>query len=206
MMAVTQAQVTIPSNGTPVVVYSGAAINSNQINLRNTGTNTLLLGPQQFLAPPTNLVAATNQTGGSFASGATEYWEITATNAYGETIGSTETTASFSYSTSTGSATLTWTAVTGATGYKIYRSSISQTYTTPSLVATIGSGATTTYTDTSAALTAGAPPTTSTAALPLLFLLATNEYLGFTASGDDILMAQVQTTGTAGQITLLGVG
>lgn len=205
-MTVVQNQYSIPSNGSQVVVLSGAAINSSQINLRNTGTVNVLLGPQTFLAPPLNFTATPNQTGGSFASGAIAYWKITATNASGETIGSTEATASFNYATNTGSATLSWTAVTGATGYKIYRSTVSQTYTSPALVTTIGSGATTTYTATGGATTAGTPPSISTASLPVLFPLLVNEYLGFTTEWDDIIVAQVQTTGTAGQITILGMG
>lgn len=59
---------------------------------------------------------------------------------------------------------LTWGRVPNATGYKIYRSTVSGTYTTPALKATIASGDTTTYTDDSgAAPGAGAPPVANTA-------------------------------------------
>jgi fibronectin type 3 domain-containing protein len=53
---------------------------------------------------------------------------------------------------------LTWTTVAGATGYKVYRSTTSGTYTTPALAASPASNS---YSDTGAALTAGSPPATN---------------------------------------------
>ena len=99
-------------------------------------------------------------TGGTFAAGA-YFWQVTATNAAGETIGSTERTATLVLN---GSANLAWNRVPGATGYKVYRATTTGTENvSPALVATIGSGTTLTYTDTGTATSAGAVPATSTA-------------------------------------------
>lgn len=40
----------------------------------------------------------------------------------------------------------------------------------------------------------------------VLFPLVANEFLGLELAVDDTLVAQVQTAGTAGQLTILGVG
>src|SRR5438067_101494 len=70
------------------------------------------------LTAPTLTLGSTSTTGGTLPAGAT-YWKVTATAANGEGIGSNEVTASLTGSTS--SQPLSWTAVTGATGYKVYR-------------------------------------------------------------------------------------
>lgn len=313
-MAVTQAQITIPSNGSLVQLFSRQAVNSSSLNIRNTGTVTVLLGPPTFQLPPPNFLAtvatlaaptgvtATPVAGGGTFTAATYYWKVTALNSFGETIGSSEasaavaanghvtvswtavsgatgynvyrsvtaggestsparvasnvsgttfsdtgvvptagsvpafntawtTTGTFAAGTyyyqitalnavgesipsgehaatviTNGSVILTWTQVPTATGYKIYRSTTSLGETTsPALLTIIGSGSTVTYTDTGGAVSTGAAPTTNTASLPVLFPLASNEYLGVEVDNEDVLMAQVQTAGTAGQITILGV-
>ena len=88
------------------------------------------------------------------------YWVITATNAAGETIASLEVTANVDVTTKR--VTLTWDQVTGASGYKVYRSTVSGSYTTPSLAATVSGGATLTWIDGGGSLSAGAPPTANT--------------------------------------------
>jgi hypothetical protein len=70
-----------------------------------------------FVAVPTGLGAAAVGSGGSFAA-ATYYWKITAVNAAGETLASSEVNAVIVLN---GSANLTWSAASGATGYNIYR-------------------------------------------------------------------------------------
>lgn len=63
--------------------------------------------------------------------------------------------------TNTNTVSLTWAAVTGATGYKVYRATAAGGQSTsPALLATLG--AVTTYTDTGAAVTAGGVPATNT--------------------------------------------
>jgi len=88
-------------------------------NATLTGGN-LTVGP---LSPPSNLSVATSSSSGSCATGTTYYYRVTAVNSNGETLGCTEA------STSTGdSATaldVSWSAVAGATGYKVYRATSS---------------------------------------------------------------------------------
>lgn len=67
---------------------------------------------------PTGLTATPSASGGTLAAG-TYYYKVTALNAQGETIGSTEANATTTGST--GSVALSWTAVSGATSYKVYR-------------------------------------------------------------------------------------
>ncbi|MDE2105243.1 MAG: hypothetical protein KGL39_48910 [Patescibacteria group bacterium] len=100
-----------------------------------------------------NLSTAT--TGGTLAA-ATYYYKVTALGATGETIGSNE--ASITTTGTTSTVTLTWSAVVGATGYRVYRGTSAggeSVYYAP--------GNVTTYTDTNAASTGGTPPTANTA-------------------------------------------
>lgn len=93
------------------------------------------------LTAPTGLTLGTAGTGGSL-SATKYYWKVTAVGPGGESWGSNEVNA-----TVTAGATqpLTWSPVTGATGYRIYR------YTSTGLekyIATVSGGSTTSYTDT----------------------------------------------------------
>lgn len=101
-------------------------------------------------------------TGGVFAAIGTFGYKITATNASGESGPSSEITITLTATTQT--VVLTWTQTPLATGYKIYRTATPGTYTTPTLIATIGSGATVTFTDTGAGAATGVPPATNTTA------------------------------------------
>lgn len=114
-----------------------------------------------FILPiPTGFTATAVGSGGTFAA-ATYYWKIAATDVLGETVPSTEASATIALN---GSANLAWTAVSGATGYRIYRSTTTGAQTgATSLVTVIGSGATTTYTDTGTATTTGSVLATATA-------------------------------------------
>ncbi len=109
------------------------------------------------------IVATAVAGGGSFAGGTTYYYKITGTNAAGETTGSAEVSAA---PAANGSVTLTWDPMPGATGYKIYRATSSggQNGAT-SLLATITAATTVSYTDTGAAATTGAIPSSNTTLL-----------------------------------------
>jgi len=109
---------------------------------------------------PSGLTVAASTTGGTFAAG-TYFWTVTATNTAGETVGSNEATTALTGTTA--SATLKWTQVPGATGYKVYRGMSAGHENT--LVTTIATGSTVTYTDTGVAGTAATPPTTGLAGL-----------------------------------------
>ncbi len=73
------------------------------------------------------------------------FWVITALGANGETLQSNEVT--FTPIAATDTITITWAAVAGATGYKIYRSEATGNYTSPALLVTITDGSTLTFDD-----------------------------------------------------------
>lgn len=110
-----------------------------------------------LLAAPGLPVATPATTGGTLTAG-TYYYKVTALNANGETTGSPEVSATTTGST--GSVVLTWTAVTGATSYKIYKG------TTAGGEANYFTSTTATYTDTGSAGTAGTVPAVNTATIP----------------------------------------
>ena len=94
------------------------------------------------------LTATGSITGGTLAAD-DYYYVITATDKYGETQASVQKTGTVASGT-TGSVVLGWTALTGATGYRIYRSTTSGDFTSESYYDVSG-GATVSYTDTGAA-------------------------------------------------------
>jgi hypothetical protein len=110
------------------------------------------------IAPPAGLAVTASGTGGTLAAGG-HFWVVTAIDANGETSKSTEVNATTTGSTS--SAVLTWSAVNGATGYKVYRGT--STTNENILVATLGNVLT--YTDTGSSGTSASPPATNTAEL-----------------------------------------
>lgn len=101
--------------------------------------------------------APTLGTGGTIASGVTFYYQITAIGPQGESIGSNEQT--ITTTAANQRVNLFWTGVNGATGYKVYRSTSPGPFGSTSLLATIASAATVSYSDTGTAVSAGAPPT-----------------------------------------------
>jgi hypothetical protein len=115
--------------------------------------------PQGLCVAPT--IGAPSLVAGGALAGTTEYFYVmTSTNANGESVKSVEVNET---TTTDLSIALTWTAIPGATGYKIYRSTSTGSYTGSHLLAAISGGSTATYTDVGGALTAGSPPVTSTA-------------------------------------------
>ena len=127
---------------------------------------------------PTGFGGTPSGTGGTFAAG-TYYWVVTATTAAGETVRSSEITATLSGSTSSNA--LSWTQVTGATGYKVYRGTTAGGES--SLITTIGSGSTVTYTDTGTVGTGATPPSTNTATIPVP---TSPTVVGTTAAGETL--------------------
>lgn len=112
------------------------------------------------LAEPVVALGTTSGSGGTFAAG-TYYWVVTATNAKGETIGSNEVNHAIA---ANGTQVLNWAAITGATGYKIYRGTASGQQT-----ALVGTVTGTTFTDTGTGGTAATLPAENTAALGKIF-------------------------------------
>ena len=94
-------------------------------------------------------------SGGTGAAGV-YYWTITALTAGGETPGNNYS----AYVPVSGTATLSWTAIPGATSYNLYRATtLGGVNTTP---AKVSAGVTSPFTDTMAAVAAGAAPTANT--------------------------------------------
>jgi hypothetical protein len=140
---------TVPASRT-VKLATGTLCNTTGSN--RSVSDGVTTGP---LPAPTGVTATPVATGGTFTA-ATYFWKVTATNAAGETVGSTEASAAI---VANGSATIGWTVVTNATGYRVFRATTTGGQSTsPALVGTISSGATITFTDTGAATSAGAVP------------------------------------------------
>ena len=107
------------------------------------------------ISPPWGLTAPVTAGGGSFAAIGTYGYVVVAKKSAGRTIASTEITAAVTVVTQT--VTINWLAVTGATGYLVYRTPTPGTYGATTLIADIGSGATVTFADTGAAASSGTP-------------------------------------------------
>jgi len=114
------------------------------------------------LANPVQAAPSTAATGGTLAA-ATYFYVVTATVADGQTLKSNEQ--SIVTTGATSSNTINWGAVTGATGYRIYRGA-----TTGGQNVYYSVGAVTSFVDTGAISTGGTPPlvnTTTTVVAPV---------------------------------------
>lgn len=113
-------------------------------------------GSGAVLAVPVANAPTTATTGGSLAA-ATYYYVVTATKSNGETTKSNEVSITTTGTTST--VTVSWGAITGATGYRVYRGTAAGG---ENVYYSVSGGSTTSFTDTGAANTAGSPPTVNT--------------------------------------------
>jgi tail tube protein len=120
----------------------------------------------EVLTPP--VLTGIVQAGGALTAGAYKYY-VTAINANGETSVSNEVTVTTATTDLT--AHLTWPAVTGATGYKVYRTAAAGASGTELLRATLG--AVTSYDDVAVGSPSGAFPTVNTAANPNTYVAPT---------------------------------
>jgi hypothetical protein len=114
-----------------------------------------IIADPDTISPPWGLTAPVTAGGGAFAGTGTFGYVVVAKKSTGRTIASTEVTATVTVVTQT--VTVNWIAVTGATGYLVYRTATPGTYGATTLIADIGSGATITFADTGAAATSGTP-------------------------------------------------
>jgi hypothetical protein len=103
---------------------------------------------EENLAAPSGLAGTASATGGSLATGTYSY-KVTALNATGETLPSNEV--GVPVTGPTGSVALSWGAVAGATGYRVYRG------TAPGAENAYYTASSSSFTDTGAAATAGTP-------------------------------------------------
>lgn len=139
----------LPMKSLSAAPFALNADNANQVNSNGVNNNFLDLA-----VPGTPTVATTT---GSLTG--TFYYVVTATNAAGETVASA---CSASVSPSGQGVTVSWSQVSGATGYRIYRNT-SCAFTSGSLLLTsISGGQNTSFTDGSVSTTTGLPPTTVT--------------------------------------------
>mgnify|MGYP001221458256 CR=1 FL=1 len=111
------------------------------------------------LSPPWGVVGVVTGSGGSWGTLAIYTAVVTALNATGQTVASVEASATITDAAQT--ITWGWSAVPGATSYKVYRRASAGTYATPSL---LGETSGLELADTGAALSAGAPPAANTTA------------------------------------------
>lgn len=110
------------------------------------------------LAAPAGPSATPSATGGTLGAG-TQYYKVTSTSATGETTPGAEVNAVTTGTTA--SVVIAWTAVAGATGYKIYKGATAGGENR--LLTTIVGQATATFTDTTPnAGVAGSPPSVNT--------------------------------------------
>ena len=137
----------------------GSAAPQNALTI---GSNTSAGNNQTFaieLGRPSAPAGTPSGSGGSMATG-TYYYIITALDeAGGQTIKGLQSSG-VAVTGPTGSVALSWTAITGAVSYKVYRTTTSGTYTTPAYIA---NPTTSPYTDVAASPSAGAPPAATTA-------------------------------------------
>lgn len=182
----TDAQKTIIGNTSNTNTGDGAVdANGNFTkNLTGAGANLTL----NQMSEPGQIGGTAYNSGGDIEGPVTYYYVITATNINGETLKGTQSTAkTIGAGIYNGRVVLTWSQVAGATGYKIYRTTTSGTYTTPSLKTTITSGTTLTYTDTSMSILVGAPPSTnSTGAVLTLNSTGAGKIVDFQNSGSSV--------------------
>lgn len=129
----------------------------------NDGSTQMRIGTDVVtLSTPFGFAAALTGAGagGVWSGTGIRGYRITGINATGETIGSLEVTANVDDTTK--KVNLSWTLLTGATGYRIYRTDTPGVYGASSLRVIIGSGSTIVFTDDGGATTAGTLPTTNT--------------------------------------------
>jgi hypothetical protein len=119
------------------------------------------------LATPVISTSSTATTGGTLAQNTTYYYEVTAIDgAGGESLPSTQRSQLTGNTTATNTITLTWAPVSGAAGYRVYRSTTSGVFTGVGYYATLGtvSSSNLTFIDTNGTKnnTSATPPTTAT--------------------------------------------
>jgi len=137
------------------LMFSANSIIIDATNVYPDGDQTMFTLEGNVLDPPINVNAIAGSSSGGFSDG-TYYVTVTAINDCGETLESTEVSVSLSAGTNTQSIDVTWDAVTGATGYKIYEDATSGTEKYN------GTATTNSYTILNPA-TGDVPPTVSTA-------------------------------------------
>lgn len=108
------------------------------------------------LPGPWGLTATAQAGTGSFATGGTKGYKVTSLSAIGESTAAMEATVALGGTSNV--VVLAWTQVSGAVGYRAYRTNTPGTYGGSSRLTQIDSGAVTSLTDGGGPLTSGSPP------------------------------------------------
>lgn len=138
----------LPSMEKSLSFTPGLLKDTNSFQLPTDYLSMLYIAPTDQLPSP---VVSLSSTSGTLTAG-TYYYRVTAINSYGETLGSEEKSITVG---ATAGVTLTWTAITDVTGYKIYGRSVNSALF-------IASTTNTTYTDTGSITPTTAIPTFNT--------------------------------------------
>ena len=135
------------------------------------------------LSPPVQNTPTTTGTGGTLGAGLLYRYYVTAINANGETTVSNEQSVTTGGG-STNKNTVNWVTVSGATGFKIYRTAAGGASGTELLLTTVG--LVTSFDDTGALTPSGALPTMNTAANPNVYVAPT-KFIPFTSESITII-------------------
>jgi hypothetical protein len=173
--------------GSSAKVASGTLCNVTGTMPAPTGLAVGTVAAQANITAPALAGPTTATTGGTLAA-ATYYYVATTTTAFGETAKSAEVSQATTGTTST--ITLSWSAVTGSTGTKIYRGTAAAGENV--LVATLAGDATS-WTDTGDAGTTATPPDAATSGTFYWKVTAKN------AAGETLASNEVSATVAANQ-------
>jgi uncharacterized protein len=162
------------------------------VNDREVGTGGIL--------PPTNVATV---AGGSTSPSQLYGYTVTAVNINGETNGGIESTVTANATlTSVNNVVVTWTPVTGATGYRIYRRplTLSGPQPNPLLVTSVSGQSTATFTDTGTFTPIGPIPLYNSTGAPVPILKLSASAVG--AWGNQIYVDITDSTLGAGRVSL----
>ncbi len=175
-------------------VYVGTA-SGQEVYYGTTEANYFTIGTN--LTTPGTLTPSTATTGGTLPESTTYYYKIVALDASGDiTALSPEASQATGATTTTNTISLSWTAVTNATSYRVYKGTTSGGENQYFTVTTNA------FTDTGAAGTTAIPPTTSTAFNSTLSTTGNSQItLGNTAGSASVAQLDV-----AGNINPTAVG
>ncbi len=178
--------ISYPANNPSVIAVGATDSNDARASYSNAGSQLSLVAPGSSIASvdgvlnvPASPLVSIDASSGSLAAGSYRYY-LSALNAAGETITSQPTSGSPDINLISVSGTqavrLSWSSVSGATGYRVYRTAVGDPNGPEKLLVTLG--ATTSYVDNgSTPLSATLSPAVTTALLNSSYATATGTSL-----------------------------